>query len=233
MTAVSYHNADNFIRNCITICGSGAGGRGAGGGWATRGIRKTSTGGLPVSVEEILLDLHVDDPDDEAETVERLAHGACDFIERRTGFVLRPSTFELVASSWPTSGVEIVRTPLREIAAVEYLEDRDTWAAVAASESWTSQLPRSFVLRFLPGFSRPSLWQPEDSVRVRFAAGFDAVDETGGDLPIEDGLRTILLMITGHYYRNREMLGAADARNGVEAVELGATSLLGQYRMFW
>ena len=92
---------------------------------------------------------------------------------------------------------------------------------------------RGFILRALSTFDRPQLWQPEDSIRVRFSAGFDAADESGGERPIEDGLRTILTMITGHYYANRELLGAADAVSGVQAVELGATSLLGQYRQFW
>ena len=50
---------------------------------------------------------------------------------------------------------------------------------------------------------------------------------------IDDGLRMLLMMVTGHYYKNREMLGLADPKYGLEAVELGAMSLLGQYRQFW
>ena len=43
----------------------------------------------------------------------------------------------------------------------------------------------------------------------------------------------LLMMVTGHYYQNREMLGAGSAKNGLQAIELGADSLLGAYRQFW
>lgn len=226
MTSISFEDGDNFIRNAVTVLGPRLPGRGA-------QLRKISTGDLPVTVDEICEDLRVDDPDDEAATVERLCRGACAFIERRTGFVMLPTVYELSASQWWTGAVDVLRGPLREVSEVEYQSDRDVWDPVDPLQFWTSREARSFKLRFLSEFERPALWQPEDCVRVRFSAGFDAADETGGDLPIEDGLRTVLLMVTGHYYRNREMLGAADPKYGLAAVELGATSLLGQYRQFW
>lgn len=223
---VSFQDRDNFIRNMVTIAGCG---RGAGG----PPMRKISTGGLPVPVDEILLDLRVDDPDDEAETVERLARGACAFIERRTGFVLLPTVYEVQLSAWPTSSMQVLRGPFRQVDGVTYQAARDDWQEVDADDYWVSSGDRDFTLRFLSDFASPSLWQNEDCIRVRFQAGFDAAGESGGDQPIEDGLRTILLMVTGHYYKNREILGAADPTSGAEAVELGATSLLGQYRQFW
>lgn len=226
MTSISFEDGDNFIRNAVTVLGPRLPGRGA-------QLRKISTGDLPVTVDEICEDLRVDDPDDEAATVERLCRGACAFIERRTGFVMLPTVYELSASQWWTGAVDVLRGPLREVSEVEYQSDRDVWDPVDPLQFWTSREARSFKLRFLSDFERPALWQPEDCVRVRFSAGFDAADETGGDLPIEDGLRSVLLMVTGHYYRNREMLGAADPKYGLAAVELGATSLLGQYRQFW
>lgn len=223
---VSFQDRDNFIRNMVTIAGCG---RGSGG----PPMRKISTGGLPVPIDEILLDLRVDDPDDEEATVERLARGACAFIERRTGFVLLPTVYEVQLSAWPTSSMEVLRGPFRSVEGVEYQAARDDWQAVAADDFWVSSSDRAFTLRFLSQFAAPSLWQNEDCIRVRFSAGFDAADESGGGQPIEDGLRTVLLMVTGHYYKNREMLGLADPKYGLEAVELGATSLLGQYRQFW
>ncbi len=227
MTAISFEDGDNFIRNAVTVLGDPR--------WCGRkaSLRRISAGALPVTVDEICEDLRVDDPDDEADTVERLAKGAADFIERRTGYAMRPGVYELSAGQWWSGAVDVLRGPLRDVEAVEYQGERDVWTPVPALDYWAAREARSFRLRFLDTFTRPSLWQPEDCVRVRFSAGFDSADETGGDLPIEDGLRTVLLMVTGHYYRNREMLGAADPKYGLAAVELGATSLLGQYRQFW
>lgn len=224
---VSFQDRDNFIRNMVTIAGCG---RGAGG----PPMRKVSTGDLPVPIDEILMDLRVDDPDDDEETVTRLARGACAFIERRTGWALLPTVYEVTLSDWFAGyAMEVLRGPFRQIEGISYQSSRDVWQDVDPEDYWVSPADRSFTLRFLDTFNSPPLWQPQDCVRIRFSAGFDAADESGGDLPIEDGLRTVLLMVTGHYYRNREILGLGDARSGVEAVEMGATSLLGQYRQFW
>lgn len=226
MSQLSFQNGDNFIRNAVTIMGSGRP-------WAGATMRVVKAGGLPVTVDEIMDDLRIDDPDDEEDVVERMARGAAAFIARRTGYALMPTVYEVQTSSWWIGGLEVLLSPLRSIESVSYQSARDVWTSVDPEQFWASPQGRSFVLRSLSTFDRPPLWQPEDCVRIRFSAGFDAADESGGDFPIEDGLRTILLMVTGHYYRNRELLGAADAVNGNEAVELGATSLLGQYRQFW
>ncbi len=226
MSLVSFENNDNFIRNAVTLVGDARP-------WAGCTLRKVSAGGLPVPLDEIMDDLRIDDPDEEEGVMERMALGACAFIERRTGYVMTPSVYELLASSWWVGGLEVLLAPVREVDSITYQTGRNVWTDADAEQFWTADRGRGFVLRSLSTFDRPQLWQPEDSVRVRFSAGFDAADESGGDKPIEDGLRTILTMITGHYYANREILGAADAKSGVQAVELGATSLLGQYRQFW
>lgn len=226
MSQISFEDGDNFVRNRVSILSSSRP-------WDGASLRKVSTGGLPVPIEEILDDLRVDDPDEESEVVERMCRGACAFIERRTGYTLLPTTYELLASSWWTGGLEVLLAPLRAMGTVSYQGERDVWTDVDAAVFWSSARGRSFIIRGLDGFGGPTLWQPEDCIRISFESGFDAAEESGGDHPIEDGLRTILLMITGHYYRNREMLGAADPKYGLEAVELGATSLLGQYRQFW
>ena len=226
MSTLAFEDRDNFIRNAVTVLGPthGLGPR--------AGVRIISQGELPVPVEEILDDLRVDDPEAEEATVRRLAKGAAAFIARRTGYVLLPTVYEIIASSWWTGALEVNLGPLRSLDSVSYLASRDVTVVVDPDQVWASDRGRSMVIRFLEDFGRPDLWQQEDCVRLRFSAGFDAFDESGSN-PIEDGLRTVLLMVTGHYYQNREMLGLADARSGLQAVELGAISLLGQYRQFW
>lgn len=228
MSDVSYQNGDNFVRNMVTISTiGGPHGRGR------PDLVKVRAQGLPVDVEEILEDLRVDDPDEERGVVERLAMAACDFIELRTGWSLRPTTYEIILSQWWTGAMRVERGPLRSVTGVSYLADRDDWRDLDPVSYWAAPRGDNFDLRCLSGFERPAPWQPEDSIRVRFDAGFDAHDTASGYLPIDDGLRTILLMITGHYYRNREIQGVADSKVGRTNVELGATSLLGAYRKFW
>lgn len=227
--SVSFENGDNFIRNMVTIP--------VGGSWRqppAASLRIVSTGDLPVDPEEIMEDLRVDDPDSDLETVTRLAKGAAAFIARRTGYVLLPTVYELTLSQWWTGGaLGVDLGPLRQIDGLEYQSARDVWTAIPDEQFWASGRDRSIAFRLLDAFPSPDLWQRDDCIRLRFSAGFDSFDESGGDLPILDGLRTVLLMVTGHYYQNRELLGLADAKSGLQAVELGATSLLGQYRQFY
>lgn len=225
--SVSFEDRDNFIRNAVTVLGPRVG---LG---VETSLREVSTGDLPIDIDDLLYDLRVDDPDDDRETVTRLAKGACSFIARRTGYVLLPTVFEVITPSWWNGPMEISRGPLRSLESFQFQSARDVWDPVDPEQAWATGRDRTISVRLLDGFTRPELWQQSDCIRLQFSAGFDAADESGGDLPLPDGLRTVLTMVTGHYYQNRDMLGLASPRTGLQAVELGAESLLGMYRQFW
>jgi len=226
MTAVSYQNDDNFVRNLVTVDVGG----GVRTGYAQPGLRRrTFDGPLPLSVEALAEDLRIDAPEDELETIERMARGAAAFIERRTAYVLIPGEYEIVAGQWWSGAMTVHRGPFREVVAVEYQGQRGVWTPIDAADYWTTAADRDFDLRLVREFDRPALWQPEACVRVRFSAGFDAADASTGEHPIDPGLVTVFTMLVGHYYRNRELFAAGK----LEAIELGAGSLLGSYRTFW
>lgn len=231
MAAISLQDSDNFIRNVATI-------RLADGGCVESqrlSLRKGATGGLPVPIEEIADHLSVDCPDEEVQRLTMMAKAACAFIEKRTAYVLLPTSYSITMSHFWSGGLKVDRGPLRGDPVLSYQTGRGVWEDLPIDTVWCSREDRHFIAR-LPGFdsSVPQLWRDEDCVRLRFECGFDAADESGtGELPIEDGLKMILMMITGHYYKYREMLGAAEAKNGVAAVELGATSILAAYRQYW
>lgn len=198
-------------------------------------VVKRSVGNLPISIEEIMDHLRVDDDEAEREVLHRMALGACGFIEKRTGWTMLPTQYEIILSCWP-GAMRVQKGPLRGECSIEVRTSRDAWTAVPEVDLWSSSHGNEFVLRHVEGSNpMPAPWQPQDCVRVRFEAGFDSYEIPTGESekhPLEDGLRMVLLMVTGHYYKNREMLGAGSAANGVEAVEMGAMSLLGAYRKF-
>lgn len=231
MSAFAFHDGDNFVRNRVTISD--------GGGFGSRRpsliLQRGAVGDLPVSLEALMDHLKVDDPDDDEETVVGMALAACAFIEKRTGWVLLPTSYEVLMPAVWTGGLLVYRGPLRGEPVLAVQTARDQWEDAPSDDVWASRQGRQFTVRQVSGAAAlPSPWQAEDCVRLRFECGFDAAEESGDQtLPIDDGLRMILMMITGHYYQNREMLGAASAKNGIQAVELGADSLLGAYRQFW
>ena len=181
---------------------------------------------LPVPLEDVQLDLRVDSEDD-ADTVERLIRAAGSFLEIRTGWSVIPGNYTALLSEWPCGPLEIYRAPLRELESIEYLSDVDTWTEVDVAEFQLSRRKKSFVISPLSTFIAPTLFTCLDSVRINFAAGFDAGDSAFGDgsYPIEDGMRTLLTMFVAEGYKNRE-LGSAMLENRWSA-------MLAAYRTFW
>lgn len=185
---------------------------------------------LPVELDDVKLDLRVDSDDDD-DTLERMIRGAASFLERKSGFALIPGRFEALFSEWPCRPVEILRAPLRDLETIAYLSAADTWTEVDTADFQISRRKRSFMLSPLPAFSAPTLFTCLDSVRVRFEAGFDVNDTgvSGESFPLEDGMRSLLIALVGHFYQNRELFAA----NKIGQIEQGAVTMLGAYRQIW
>jgi uncharacterized phiE125 gp8 family phage protein len=219
-------------------------------GWYSDGADKmamrklTTSAGFPIALDEILLDLRIDS-DDEAKTVQRLARAAAAFLEKRTGIAVLQGTYEAKFSRWNLwKPWEFMRSPLRVVKEISYLDGAQSppdWIDVDISKFFVTELARSFLVVPLQGVSLPTIWAPFHGIRVRFNAGFDNVAESGEDppnesgegdgdtLPIADDLKTTLIMLTGHFYENRELFAA----DKLAQVEASAGSLLASNRMFW
>jgi hypothetical protein len=216
---------------------------------AMRKIRTSD--GFPIALDDILADLRVDSPD-EAPTVMRLARAAAAFLEGRTGLSILQGTYEAKFSQWNILAPwEFMRAPFRELLEVSWLDGTQsppTWESVDLGKFFVSDLARSFLVVPLQSATNtilPTIWAPFHGIRVRFNAGYDIELESGqaqesgvgppddaGDdvsLALPDDLRTMLTMLVGHFYENRELFAA----DKIAEVELGAGSLLGSRRQFW
>ena len=220
MSDLAFSDRDNFVRNMVTV----RSGPFVGSELAAR--RLETVGPMPLTVDDMAEDLRVDEPDDERTTLERMMMGAARFIERRTAYVIVPTRYEVALSSFGLipHWFSVHRGPFRELESVEYLTAKDTWATVAALNYWTQQRDRDLVVNLISTFDPPDIWEEarEGGIRVRFTAGFD---DDSGDLPIDEGVVSLWVMVTGHFYKNREL--------PLDKVEAGATTLLGSYRTFW
>lgn len=223
---ISFNDGDNFVRNMVSVRCCGTWSRP----WLT-GRKMTREDALPVSIEDLLLDLRIDS-DDEAATVERMARGAAEFLERRTAYVLIPGRYQVDVPGWWDGPLEIQRGPLREIVSIQYLTDATTEVTADPAGFYVHEEDRIFSVQPLTTFTRPTLWSEVHRIRLTFDAGFQTPDETsstGELMPAPDGLLTTFTMLVGHYYKNRELFAAGK----IEQVELGAGNLLGAYRQLW
>ena len=194
-------------------------------------IRRVSTDDeLPVPLDDLKLDLRVDD-DDEDETLERAERTAASLIEKRSGVILIPGTFEALFDACDNP-IRVERAPLREVTGVAAMTGRNEWTDLDLDDFRVLELESAFELRPFPGYVAPAFYIPDLSFRVRFTAGFrePASGESDGEaLPMPDLFRGALIAITGGLYANRE-LGEFDATMKVGEEMAG---LLQSIRKFW
>ncbi len=211
-------------------------------------MRKLSTSdGFPIPIDDLLLDLRIDSTD-EAKTVMRLARAAAAFLEKRTGFAILQGRYEAKFSQWNILAPwEFLRAPLRGLVEISWLDGNQsppTWEEVDLGKFFVTDLAKSFLVVPLQGASAavlPTVWAPFHGIRVRFDAGYDIDLQSGEvqgsgegidgetELPLPDDLRTILTMLVGHFYENRELFAA----DKIAEVEMSAGSLLASNRQFW
>jgi uncharacterized phiE125 gp8 family phage protein len=207
-------------------------------------MRKTTTdSGFPIKIEDLLLDLRVDSAE-EANTVKRMARGAAAFLEKRTGVSILKGTYEAKFHSWPIGpgqAWEFLRMPLRDVTEISWFDGNTSppsWLEVALNGFFVDEREKSFVVIPLQGFALPTPWAPMNGVRLIFEAGYltseEAAAQSSGDgelgaLAIPDDMRTLLTMLTGHFYDNRDLFAA----DKLAEVEASAGSLLASQRMFW
>lgn len=193
-------------------------------------LKISTNAGLPVQIADVLLDLRIDSTDQQP-TIERLVKGACDFLEKKSGFAIRQGTYHAVLCSWWCGPLEILRAPLRELLAIQYLSANDTWTDVSLDDFQISRRKKSFVVAPLPAFDAPDLFSDLDSVRLVFTAGFDEADESETDdlsFPLEDDLSTTLIALVAEAYKNTEI-----SELNMGQVEDRWNALLKSNRQFW
>jgi len=225
MSALSFQNTDNFIRNMVTIACDGAG--------FPRAVPVSKRvldrdNPFPISIEAIAEDLRLDSEDDFA-NIKRLGLGAADFLERRTAYVLVPGEYELIVGQWWQGPIMISRGPVRDLTSVSYRTGKSTYVEVDEANYFETQVnDREFAVSLLSTWDRPSLWTEQGEVRMKFTAGFQSDGDSSG-IPAPDGLITAFIALIAHYYKNRELFDAGK----VEQVEMTAGNLLGAYKMIW
>lgn len=202
-------------------------------------LRRISTDDqLPVPLADLRLDIRIDDDFADA-TLERMERTAIGLIERRSGLVIMPGTFEALFSA--CDRLKVQRSPLRQVIGIAALTDRDTWTEQNLADFRVLLGDGSFEVSPYPGYSAPTLFCAEQSVRVQFTAGFHpnlTSGESDGDpaqsgdeesVELDDLVRGVLIALVGHLYENRELFEA----DKLTEIESTAGGLLNSIRTFW
>lgn len=197
----------------------------------------------PVSEAEARAHLRIDGEDELALMLGHI-RTARQAVESWTGRALISQSWRWMLDGWPRtqsdgwwdgvrpgamSGgaarfIEVPKAPLVSVSAVTLFNDADqgaVWAAANYFVDTASALGR-LVLRNAASVPLPQ--RAASGLQIDFTCGYGAGP---GDVPAP--LRQAVLMLTAHYFENREVMQGADG--GGQALPLGVHALLAPYRI--
>ncbi len=151
------------------------------------------------------------------------------FCENRVRRALATQTIELYMENFPSeSFFELPRPPLRSITSIKYKDYEGTETTLIEDTDFHVDTERNIgrvVLSY--GGSWPSFTpHPVNPIKVRYVAGYD------DDNPIPDEIKSVILLLVGHYYEHREAVNVG-AINMSQKLLLGVDNLLSLHKAGW
>lgn len=198
-------------------------------------MRKTAVAAaLPITLEGVKKALRVDHGFED-DVVERKFRAAVEYVEERTGRVLRPTTFEVTLERWPCQDeLGLTIHPVRDVVGVTYLGAEPGAAITVPADDYDwRRLEEGAELYFFSSWSFPALSATSRSpIVVTIEAGYDSPGEPGaGDDPefvLPARVEEVLLLLAGHWFKNRE----ATTSGTLADVPYSAGLLLKELRIF-
>lgn len=197
-------------------------------------VRKiTVSDELPIPLDAAKKALRIDHAFED-DVVERKLRAAVEFVEERTGLVLRPTTFRASLGRWPFEGeVRLEQHPVRDVVAVRYLGAGGGPAIEVPGDDYDWRiLETGAEVYFFSSWSFPALLdESRDPVTIEFEAGYDEPAEDAGDDPeyrLPSRVEELVLLLAGHWFKNRE----ATTSGTLADVPYSAGLLIKELRIF-
>jgi len=185
----------------------------------------------PVSLADAKKHCRVEHNEDD-DVIASLLRAAVEYLERATGHVLSPVTYELRVARW-CSAFALQAFPVRDVESVEYTGP-DGASHVVPLLQWSFiPTPEGGVVRMGAGFDALALSADPDAIRIRFSAGYDQPGVSGsGDDPMlacPETVKVAVKMLLGHWYANRETINIG---NIVNSLPFAVDALVSQLRIY-
>jgi uncharacterized phiE125 gp8 family phage protein len=174
----------------------------------------------PVSTETAKTHLRVDGAADDVLIDGYLitAREVCEGLARRA-FITQ--TLALVFDAWPAVPLEFPRPPLISVTSVKY-KDADGVEHTMSSGDYIVDA-RTGRMTLADGASWPSVkLYPISAITITFSAGY------GTEANVPKKYKTAILMLTAHWYENREVVS-----DMVREIPMGVRTLLKHDRERW
>jgi|GEM_PF-4632203 len=174
-----------------------------------------STGVEPLTLSEAKQHLGIETSETRFDTeVGDAIKSARAYCERRAHWIFSESvTFQLTQRTWPLRGepLRLYFPPLLAVDAFTYVDDTDNVATVApANYVVQSNTTSPSMITFPESFSRPTLSQRDDALRLLFRAGFGVGNQSSVDPQIKLACKWMLNVIYDAQQDERKLKGYYD-----------------------
>lgn len=155
--------------------------------------------------------------------------GARAWCEAYLGRAIAQQTIVLTTNQFPSDDfIDLPYGPVREIESVTYLDDGGADAVVDPLEYQLDTYSEPHRLYLAYDTSWPEVVRDvRNSVRIQYIAGHTLPSESPNDMPLPAGIRTGMLLILGHLWKNREDTTTLK----LDQIPIGARSFLDFYRV--
>lgn len=177
----------------------------------------TAASALPVSLADAKAHCRVDHSDEDA-LISAYLEAACLAVAEMSGRVLAAETWRLSIPG-ASGDLRLPKSPVKSVAAITYYDRDGIEQSATVSDFHLFADEDRAILRPKDGKSWPAVQSREDALSVDFVAGYDA---------LPGNLLQAILLLTGHWYQNREVVG-----QNVAELPLAVEAMVGISRRGW
>ena len=172
-----------------------------------------------VSIEEVKQHLRIDHNLDDG-YLTTLIQAATEYCENATNRIMRPKRMALYLERFPSKqSLELAVHPVQSIMSVNYWNEAGEESLLPASAYEAKLTIEPAALLAKAGW--PQVPPQPGRVRIEVTAGFQSVPPS---------IRQAILLICGHFYENREIIG--DKYGNQQELPLSVTALLSPYKRY-
>ena len=179
----------------------------------------------PVTLEEAKQHLRVEVAADDA-LIAALLLAAREWVEGQTGQALVTQTIDwFISYDWHYP-LRLPINPVQSVTSVKYLDDDGVQQTLATDQYRVMAHKSDSYIEPAYGVTWPSVYPVGDAIEVRFVVGH--IDDTVSPptVAVPFSLRTAVLLLTAHFYENRE---ATSMRRIIET-PMSVEALISPYR---
>lgn len=186
----------------------------------------------PVSLEELKSHVEAADFFDDDGKLEVFLDGAIAYVGKRCELVLAPEVYRAELPGWWQGDFQVLVAPVRDIAVSYFDPNGNVQELNPQACRWRRHASGASVVlddaSTLPALAKGR----NDAVRIEIGAGFDITGATGSgddpDLLLPPQARNAILMLTAHWYANRE----AAAKDAMSEIPFGVDALTRQIMVY-